>query len=238
MSASSDDSVSKMNPKKVLIISDIDNVIADTMSMVQIEIWGTWNVLVPIERVTTSSVHKAVSNFFNEKLVFASPDASTIKKWLELKCWTNPSFYQQIRPYPTYWGALLDWKQVGGKILFLTSRPEEVEKETRQWLDHYGFENAPLWTKKNGTKADTIDKVMRANPNFSFVYIEDWIKDVASIAESTWHEAEVGRLRCWLRAHPWNQDSSPDWTEVDTKHLVERLEEDAIVRRIREGAAI
>lgn len=197
-------------PGKTLIVSDIDGVIADTISDIIVYIWDRYKVRIEESDIVEYNVARAIYEKYCEHTCYDNESSKEFAIGL-FGFWKNPGCYVNAKPYPEMWKLYHNWRSVGGEMVFATSRARYHCEITANWLVRFGL-------VERGTIALHTDKIeaidlLLNDPEVSFpedhnsiLYIEDDARKVAEASETFKDDPRVMTL---CIARPWNDIEFP-----------------------------
>lgn len=143
----------------IIVVSDIDGVVADTNRTTLSWLWDKFRLMVPYEAITKFHIGNCVEEYYRS-IGHNSLPGDYIESLIMRSLWRNPEFYSSLLPNTTVCSALQALANTQQILLtFLTSRPhtKKVRRATEDWLFRYGFGHPQVdFVPRSKTKAQVI----------------------------------------------------------------------------------
>lgn len=206
--------------KRLLLISDIDSVLCQTVPRALDWIYREFGVLVPDWIIETYELEGNVLPFLHDAGI--EIDLAELQMRVTHACWKNASFYLSLLPRYTIWQSLHYWQQRGYALQFMTRRTQPIQIATANWLKKHGFEVETEGALRGWPKviheAEKAELSRQACEHYQkVIFLEDALHHAIDINEQS--NAEV-----WVVPQPWNRQASA--------HGIERLDDEKIARRL------
>lgn len=190
--------------RPLLLISDIDSVLCQTVPRALRWVWDHYGVVVPESAIVRYDMQYAVAAALADAGQPVSPEE--IDAQLIDACWTNAQFYRSLAPRQELWAALHAWQDRGLPLQLMTRRNEALRRPTVSWLREHGLAlncagALPDWSpvlldaEKETLTAEACRHYQRV------IFLEDALHHAEAIAEAS--SAEV-----YLVAQPWNANAA------------------------------
>ena len=191
--------------RPLLLISDIDSVLCQTVPRALRWVWDHYGVVVPESAIVRYDMQYAVA----EALAAAGRaiSAEEIDAQLIDACWTNAQFYRSLAPRQELWAALYAWQRRGLPLQLMTRRNEALRRPTESWLQEHG-----LALNGGGALGDWPQVLLDAEKDEltaeacrhyrHVIFLEDALHHAEAIAEAS--NAEV-----YVVSQPWNASAAP-----------------------------
>ena len=189
----------------MIILSDLDGVLVDSLSVLLEEVWACHGIAMQLEDVTEWDVYPSVVRCAKEQgLEHKTPRREEIDK-----IWQDPLTFsvQRARPFRDVWKALLFAQMdLEARIIFHTRRDHAFGRVTEKWLIHYGFGNSTrppvvYHVPNPKTKVDSLTAVLTKYPDELLVILEDCTDEVKALGERVDRQTRLAMLQ-----RPWNGD--------------------------------
>ena len=179
---------------KILLISDIDGVVCDTVSKVLEWINWYYRVLLDTDDIKEYNVEKGISYAIGDET-----KEKEIGETLWNNCWTNAEFLKNgVYPHYEILKGIKYWVDNKLPVKFTTRRNPELYKITKEWLTEYlgegGWELHML-----AEKAEIIKQSLKQYDRV--IFLEDSLKYASEVNN-------LPNVDLFVPARPWNNDSS------------------------------
>jgi hypothetical protein len=192
----------------VLVISDLDSVVCQTVPAAVRWIWDHYQVVVPESDIVVYDaeipVKKALSSYGLQVTERELADA------LRAGCWDNPAFFRALEPRPEIWAALWAWQEAGAALQLCTRRSKHLRAVTAAWLkdhgfrlDEYGKRPALDGVEPLVLEADKVALAKAGRAQYQrVIFLEDALHHARAIGE------QGDGTEVWLTIQPWNQQAA------------------------------
>ena len=218
----------KIIPGKTLIVSDIDGVIADCTTPFIMFVWDRYGVRIEEKDITDFDVASATYPIYMEYTPRPKMPYKNYEEEIIGACWRSPAFFLNLNPYHDMWKLYHNWRAVGGRLVFATSRSERHVEITSGWLSRLALVNRggiPVFDKDKAKSVETLFQAYKDmqvdtldgtnNPSFpddlNVLYFEDDPKNIHLAGERFLGRTDV-MIVCIKR--PWNADRIFDYKNV------------------------
>jgi hypothetical protein len=185
----------QLNSDRNVIFCDLDGVLVDLYTELQIFLYHQYKVWIPKEVCTQYDVHPQLYAYLCERAVSrdAPQSIEAFRNLLDCAFWNSPAHYNTARPHFNFWNALRRWR---GPLHFITSRGDSLEEVTIEWLHRWGFTSCPVLFED---KLSGLGTLRSQFSGWSPVFIDDDAEVIQRV------EQKLPSIRCYIAAHPWNE---------------------------------
>lgn len=189
--------------KKLHIGIDIDNVIADSTTVYLSNFNEAFGTKIKYEEVTEFFNFERGTGIGREKVDIFMRNLSL-----------HEEIHLAINPYQDALDIIKKWVRDGNNIYYISARPIEIKKATKEWLAKHGF-----WLK--GATLDLFDqKKFRLDKEFKLAAVKKYNIDI--FVEDNLDIAKILGIPVLLLDMPWNRAELPEnvkrvqsWEEID-----------------------
>jgi hypothetical protein len=186
----------------MILISDVDSVLADFMTPFRMYIWNKYRVAIREEDMTSFNGTGITYARVRELSPFPPKDFDEYDAVVSKATVWSPEFVRNLLPLEPLWNAMMDFPV---QRIFLTTRHPSMKHITEGWLKQYGLlrsQSSDSFILRRD-KWNFIEDIAKRHENQMILFYDDKLSTAVRVAL-----LDLPNVRVRVPRRPWNDPTT------------------------------